>query len=64
MSIPEQNSKLYWWENREKYSTTLKAKFQGSVFFFPSLNQNINVVVFPSNFWFQKFKVVEHYREI
>ena len=34
------------------------AKFQGSGFSFPSLNQNIKVVVFPSNFWFQKFKVV------
>ena len=34
------------------------AKFQGSGFSFQSLNQNIKVVVFPSNFWFQKFKVV------
>ena len=33
------------------------AKFQGSGFSFQSLNQNIKVVVFPSNFWFQKFKV-------
>jgi len=34
------------------------AKFQGSGFSFQSLNQNIKVVVFPPNFWFQKFKVV------
>ena len=34
------------------------AKFQGSGFSFPSLNQNIKVVVFPSNFWIHKFKVV------
>ena len=34
------------------------AKFQGSGFSFPSLNQNIKVVVFPSNFWFQNIKVV------
>ena len=34
------------------------AKFQGSGFSFQSLNQNIKVVVFPSNFWFQKLKVV------
>ena len=34
------------------------AKFQGSGFFFQSSKQNIKVVVFPSNFWFQKFKVV------
>ena len=33
------------------------AKFQGSGFSFPSLNQNIKVMVFPSNFWFQNFKV-------
>ena len=29
------------------------AKFQGSGFSFSSLNQNIKVVVFPSNFWFK-----------
>ena len=34
------------------------AKFQGSGFSFQSLNQNIKVVVLPSNFWFQKFKVL------
>jgi hypothetical protein len=34
------------------------AKFQGSGFSFPSLNQNIKVVVFPSNFLFQNLKVV------
>ena len=33
-------------------------KFQGSGFSFQSLNQNIKVVVFPSNFWIQFFKVV------
>ena len=32
-------------------------KFQGSGFSFQSLNQNIKVVVFLSNCWFQKFKV-------
>ena len=33
-------------------------QFQGSGFSVQSFNQNIKVVVFPSNFWFQKFKVV------
>ena len=37
------------------YFTT---KFQGSGFSFPPLNQNIKVVVFPSNFWFHEFEVV------
>ena len=32
--------------------------FGSSGFSFPSLNQNIKVVVFPSNFLFQNFKVV------
>ena len=34
------------------------AKFQGSGFSFPSLNQNIKGVVFPSNFWFQNIEGV------
>jgi len=64
--VPVNNNNLHSWA---KFKIVLvrkpgrkfyyfMAKFQGSGFSFPSLNQNIKVVVFPSNFWFQNFKVV------
>lgn len=47
---------LVWKPGRKFYY--IMTNFQGSGFSFQSLNQNIKVVVFPANCWFQKFKVV------
>ena len=47
---------LVWKPGRKFYY--FMAKFQGSAFSFQSLNQNIKVVFFPSNFWILFFKVV------